>query len=137
MKLLIDIPDRWSILTAHCGRFGMMKNPAYEQIQARLPRKWLPYFIGSIATESSSTIRPTILRSSGILRRFHQTSPTKAQREPKMETAAAILTKLAFEQNDELRSRLRSYHVGTPRSAEEIILPVYREILAAVIRGQS
>jgi hypothetical protein len=28
------MPDRWVILTAHRRRFGM-KNPAYEQIQAR------------------------------------------------------------------------------------------------------
>ncbi len=28
------MPDRWGILTAHRGRFGM-KNPVYEQIQAR------------------------------------------------------------------------------------------------------
>ena len=49
-----------------------------------------------------------------------------------METAAAILTKLAFEQNDELKSRLRSLGVGTPERAEAIILPVYREILAAL-----
>jgi hypothetical protein len=34
VQLLIDIPDRWGILTAHRRRFGM-KNPVYEQIQAR------------------------------------------------------------------------------------------------------
>src|SRR5258708_136943 len=34
MKLLIDIPDRWGILTAHLRRFGM-KHPVYEQIQDR------------------------------------------------------------------------------------------------------
>lgn len=34
VKLLIDIPDRWGILTAHRRRFGM-KNPVYEQIRAR------------------------------------------------------------------------------------------------------
>ena len=28
------MPDRWGILSAHRGRFGM-KNPVYEQIQAR------------------------------------------------------------------------------------------------------
>jgi hypothetical protein len=31
---LKDIPDRWGILTAHRRRLGM-KNPVYEQIQAR------------------------------------------------------------------------------------------------------
>jgi len=30
----IDIPDRWGILAVHRRRFGM-KNPVYEQIQAR------------------------------------------------------------------------------------------------------
>jgi hypothetical protein len=34
LSLLIDIPDRWGILTAHRRRFGM-KNPVSEQIQAR------------------------------------------------------------------------------------------------------
>lgn len=52
-----------------------------------------------------------------------------------METAAAILTKLAFEQNDELKSRLRAFSVETPENAEAIILPVYREILAGLQHG--
>jgi hypothetical protein len=34
LKLLIDIPDRWGILTAHHRRPGM-ENSAYEQVQAR------------------------------------------------------------------------------------------------------
>jgi len=38
LSLLIDIQDRWVILTAHHRRFGT-KNPVYEQIQAR-KLKW-------------------------------------------------------------------------------------------------
>ena len=34
LKLLIGIPDRWGILTAHHRRSGM-ENSAYEQIQGR------------------------------------------------------------------------------------------------------
>jgi hypothetical protein len=52
-----------------------------------------------------------------------------------METAAAILTKLAFEQNDGLKSQLQAFGVATPQGAEAVILPVYREILAALERG--
>jgi hypothetical protein len=54
-----------------------------------------------------------------------------------METAAAILTKLAFEQNDGLKSQLQAFGVATPEGAEAVILPVYREILAALQRGAS
>lgn len=54
-----------------------------------------------------------------------------------IETAAAILTKLAFEQNDELKSRIQAFKVNTPQGAEAIILPVYREILAALEGGAS
>jgi hypothetical protein len=54
-----------------------------------------------------------------------------------METAAAILTKLAFEQNDGLKSQLQAFGVATPQGAEAVILPVYREILAALERGSS
>lgn len=49
-----------------------------------------------------------------------------------METAAAILTKLAFEQNDGLKSQLQAFGVATPQGAEAVILPVFREILAAL-----
>lgn len=52
-----------------------------------------------------------------------------------METAAAILTKLAFEQNDELKSELQAFRVTTSQGAEAVILPVYREILAALEGG--
>jgi hypothetical protein len=52
-----------------------------------------------------------------------------------VETAAAILTKLAFEQNDELKSRLRAFGVETSESTEAVIVPVYREILAALEKG--
>jgi hypothetical protein len=34
VKLVIDIPDRWGILTAHRRRFGM-KNPVFKKIQDR------------------------------------------------------------------------------------------------------
>lgn len=54
-----------------------------------------------------------------------------------METAAAILTKLAFEQNDELKSRIQAFRVNTSQGAEAVILPVYREILAALEGGAS
>jgi hypothetical protein len=54
-----------------------------------------------------------------------------------METAAAILTKLAFEQNDGLKSQLQAFGVATPQGAEAVILPVYGEILAALERGGS
>jgi hypothetical protein len=54
-----------------------------------------------------------------------------------METAAAILTKLAFEQNDALKSQLQAFTVDTSQGTEAIILPVYREILAALEGGAS
>jgi hypothetical protein len=54
-----------------------------------------------------------------------------------METAAAILTKLTFEQNDPLKSQLQAFTVNTSQGAEAIILPVYREILAALEGGAS
>ncbi len=34
LYLLIDIPDRWSILRVHRREFGM-KNPVYDQVQER------------------------------------------------------------------------------------------------------
>ena len=52
-----------------------------------------------------------------------------------METAAAILTKLLFEQNDQLKSQLQAFRVDTAQGAEAVVLPVYREILAALQRG--
>jgi len=52
-----------------------------------------------------------------------------------METAAAILTKLVFEQNDQLKSQLQAFTVNTSKGAEAVILPVYREILAALEGG--
>jgi hypothetical protein len=50
VKLLIDVPDRWDILTAHHRRSGM-KTSVYEQIQARKvkARQYqsnLPFFRG-------------------------------------------------------------------------------------------
>jgi hypothetical protein len=54
-----------------------------------------------------------------------------------VETAAAILTKLAFEQNDQLKSQLRAFSVETAQNAEAVIVPVFREILAALERGKS
>jgi hypothetical protein len=45
-----------------------------------------------------------------------------------METAAAILTKLAVEQNTDLRSRLNSAHGQTNVIA--LIMPVFRQILS-------
>ena len=47
-----------------------------------------------------------------------------------METAAAILTKLAFEENDQLRSQLNAFNLITAKGVEEVILPLYRHILA-------
>jgi hypothetical protein len=58
-----------------------------------------------------------------------------SHQEKSMETAAAILTKLAFEQNDELKSQLQAFGVETAERAQAIILPVYRVILAALERG--
>jgi hypothetical protein len=54
-----------------------------------------------------------------------------------METAAAILTKLLFEQNDQLKSQLQAFSVATAQGAEAVVLPVYREILAVLERGGS
>jgi len=54
-----------------------------------------------------------------------------------MKTPAAILTKLAFEQNDQLKSQLQAFTVNTSQGAGAIILPVYREILAALEGGAS
>jgi hypothetical protein len=49
-----------------------------------------------------------------------------------METAAAILTKLAFEQNDRLKSQLNGFHVQSGESVAEVILPYFRHILATL-----
>jgi hypothetical protein len=49
-----------------------------------------------------------------------------------METAAAILTKLAFEQNDRLKSQLNAFHVQSDESVAALILPYYRRILASL-----
>lgn len=54
-----------------------------------------------------------------------------------METAASTLTKLAFEENDELKSRIKAFRVNTPQGAAAIVLSVYREILAALEGGAS
>jgi transposase InsO family protein len=64
MKLLIDIPDRWSILTAHHRRFGI-KNPLYEQIQARKVKSMLRML--QHAQRVSSNISQTC-RSFGVFR---------------------------------------------------------------------
>ena len=51
------------------------------------------------------------------------------------ETAAAILTKLAFEQNNEFRSRLTSAQ-GDENALEALIMPVFRRILAQLREDQ-
>jgi hypothetical protein len=40
-----------------------------------------------------------------------------------METAAAILTKLAFEQNDRLKSQLNVFNADKPEDIERVIIP--------------
>ena len=51
------------------------------------------------------------------------------------ETAAAILTKLAFEQNNEFRSRLTSAH-GDENALQALIMPVFRRILSQLREDQ-
>lgn len=51
------------------------------------------------------------------------------------ETAAAILTKLAFEQNNEFRSRLTSAQ-GDESALEALIMPVFRRILSQLREDQ-
>jgi len=46
-----------------------------------------------------------------------------------METAAAILTKLAFEQNTELKARL-SVAQGKEKDLIALIMPLFRQILS-------
>lgn len=45
-----------------------------------------------------------------------------------MEIAAAILTKIIFDHNTSLRSRLVGA-AGSPQTFAEIVLPIYRAIL--------
>ncbi len=49
-----------------------------------------------------------------------------------METAAAILTQLAFEHNDQLRSALNAFDMDTARGVQNVILPLYQDILASL-----
>jgi len=49
-----------------------------------------------------------------------------------METAAAILTKLAFEQNDRLKSQLNVFNADKPEDIERVIIPVFRQMLSAM-----
>ena len=51
-----------------------------------------------------------------------------------METAAAILTKLALEQNAELKSRLNSAHGEAKVVA--LIMPLFRQILSELEEGR-
>jgi len=51
-----------------------------------------------------------------------------------IETAAAVLTRLAFEQNDDFRSKLRSAP-GDENTLALLIMPLYRRILS-VLQGQ-
>jgi len=51
-----------------------------------------------------------------------------------METAAAILTKLALEQNAELKSRLSSAHGEAKVVA--VIMPLFRQILSELEQGR-
>jgi hypothetical protein len=46
-----------------------------------------------------------------------------------IETAAAILTKLVFEQNSDFRSRLNSAQADE-NTVEELIVPLFRRILS-------
>jgi len=51
-----------------------------------------------------------------------------------METAAAILTTLAFEHNDTLKSQLNAFNADAPKDLEAVIIPVFRQILSAIRR---
>jgi len=52
-----------------------------------------------------------------------------------IETAAAILTKLAFEQNADFRLRLSSVQ-GDENALEALIMPLYRRILSQLREDQ-
>jgi hypothetical protein len=52
-----------------------------------------------------------------------------------IETAAAILTKLAFEQNTDFRSRLSSAQADE-NDLEALIMPLYRRILSQLREDQ-
>jgi hypothetical protein len=54
-----------------------------------------------------------------------------------METAAAILTKLAFEQNDRLKSQLNAFHVQSDECMAAVILPYHRHLLASLEQGRA
>jgi hypothetical protein len=51
------------------------------------------------------------------------------------ETAAAILTKLVFEQNNEFKSRLTSVQ-GDKNALDAVIMPVFRRILSQLREDQ-
>ena len=52
-----------------------------------------------------------------------------------IETAAAILTKLVFEQNNDFRARLTSAQ-GDEDSLEAVIMPLFRRILSQLREDQ-
>lgn len=52
-----------------------------------------------------------------------------------METAAAILTKLAFEQNTKLKSKLTAAR-GKEKELASVIMPLFRQILSEMERGR-
>jgi len=51
------------------------------------------------------------------------------------ETAAAILTRLAFEQNRKLKSRL-SRAQGKEKELASVVMPLFRQILSEMERGR-
>jgi hypothetical protein len=52
-----------------------------------------------------------------------------------METAAAILTKLAFEQNTDLKSRLSAVQ-GKEKELVALMMPLFRQILSEMERDR-
>jgi hypothetical protein len=52
-----------------------------------------------------------------------------------IETAAALLTKIAFVQNSDFRSRLSSVQ-GDENALEALIMPLYRRILSQLREDQ-
>lgn len=52
-----------------------------------------------------------------------------------METAAAILTRVAFEQNLELKARLSAFR-GKEKDVVALIMPLFRQVLAELERAK-
>jgi hypothetical protein len=52
-----------------------------------------------------------------------------------VETEAAILTKLVFEQNDQMKSRIRAAQ-GSEKDLVALIMPLFREMLSQLAEAR-